>query len=116
MMEGPSILNVLQTLVVLLAVIALANVTLKYLGKKISTGHQTIEILEKCPTSGNSSVAVVRIANGYYLMSLSDHGHSILKELEPGEVKSIQEPALKGEPIPVLGEWIKIMKKKGKTL
>lgn len=115
-MEGPTILTVLQTLVVLFAVIALANVSLKYLGKKISNGHQTIEIMEKCPTSGNSSVAVVRIAKGYYLMSLSDHGHSILKELEPNEVQSIQEPDRKAEPIPVLGEWIKSMKKKGKTL
>lgn len=115
-MEGPTILNVLQTLVVLLAVIALANMTLKQLGKKITLGHQTIEIMEKCPTSGNASVAVVRVGVGYYLMSLSDHGHSILKELDPGEVKSIQEPVQQLDPIPAFRDWIRSVRKKGKIL
>jgi flagellar biogenesis protein FliO len=80
-------LTLLQTIIVLIAVIVLANVSLKIVGKKLQGGGRAIEILEKVQISPNSSIAVVRILGIYYLMSLSDGGNMIIKELEGEELE-----------------------------
>ena len=84
-----TIFTLLQTIIVLLIVIYLANLTLKFLNRKIQTQTTMIQILQKQQVSQGSSIAVVKILDACYLMSLGDKENRILKELDPGEVEAM---------------------------
>jgi flagellar biogenesis protein FliO len=86
-MNGSTIMTLLQTIVVLLAVIALANMSLKLLNKKLQGGGKTMEIIERTQVTNTSSLAIVKVLEDYYLMSLSDGGNQILKKLPRDEVE-----------------------------
>lgn len=84
-------LTLIQTMFVLAAVIALANITLKLIGKKLQGGGRSIQILEKVQVYTGSSIAVVKVMEGYYLMSLSEHGNTIISELKGEELEKYLE-------------------------
>jgi len=86
-MSGSTIFTLLQTIVVLLAVIALANMSLKLLNRKLQRRGNTLEIVERTQVTNTSSLAVVKVLGEYYLMSLSDGGNEILKSLHREEVE-----------------------------
>lgn len=86
-MNGSTIMTLLQTIVVLLAVIALANMSLKLLNKKLQGTGKTLDIVERTQVTNTSSLAVVKVLEEYYLMSLSDGGNEILKKLPKEEVE-----------------------------
>lgn len=90
-MQDSIALTLIQTLFVLAAVIVLANITLKLIGKKLQGGGRAIQILEKTQVSSGSSLAVVRVMEGYYLMSLSEHGNTIISELKGEELEKYLE-------------------------
>jgi flagellar protein FliO/FliZ len=77
-----TIFTLIQTIIVLLIVIYLANLTLKLLNRKIQKQNTMIQILQKQQVTQGSSIAVVKIIDTYYLMSLAEKENRILKELD----------------------------------
>ena len=88
-MDFSSFLTMFQTIVVLIIVIILANISLKWMNRNFQMKGKVVKIIEKTPISSNSSLAVVKIIDTYYLMSFSEKENTILKELEKAEVDEI---------------------------
>lgn len=88
-MNPSTIFTLLQTIIVLLIVIYLANLTLKFLNRKIQRQSTMIQIIQKQQVTQGSSIAVVKILDAYYLMSLADGENRILKELEEKDVEAM---------------------------
>ena len=87
--------SVIQSILVLVLVIALANFSLKLLNKHIKYQNKIINIVERVSVSNSSSICVVKIIDSYYLMSLSNGENKIIKELDGEDIeehlKEIQE-------------------------
>lgn len=88
-MDFSNFLTMFQTIVVLIIVIILANISLKLINRNFQMKGKIVKIIEKTPISSNSSLAVVKIIDCYYLMSFSEKENTILKELEKAEVDEI---------------------------
>lgn len=84
-MEG--FFSVLQTLVVLVFVIALAHMSLKLLNRYMIKQNSIIKIWEKTSVNPNSSLGIVEISGKFYLMSFTQNENTILKELEAHEME-----------------------------
>jgi len=85
-MDYNSFFNIIQTIFVLIAVIALANILLKSLSKQINKRNTLIKIHERVSVNNNSSLNIVEICGQYYLMSFTSSENKILKELSEEEV------------------------------
>lgn len=90
-MDFSSFLSLIQTIIVLIIVIALANISLKYLNKYMAKQNNIIKIVEKVGINNNSALSVVEICGIYYLMSFTNNENKILKELDKEEVLKIME-------------------------
>jgi flagellar protein FliO/FliZ len=94
-MNFSSFLSLVQTIIVLIIVIALANISLKFLSKYMSKQNNIIKIVEKVGVNNNSALSVVEICGIYYLMSFTNNENKILKELDKDEVINIMESVSK---------------------
>lgn len=83
----PSVFSIIQTIIVLIAVIFLANFLLKLLNKNMLKQNRMIKVMEKSPVYNNSSIGIVQVCGSYYLMSFTDKDNRILKELSLDEVE-----------------------------
>lgn len=88
-MSFSSFLSLIQTIIVLIIVIALANITLKYVNKHMIKQNKIIKIVERVAISNNSALSVVNICGTYYLMSFTNTDNKILKELASEEVTKL---------------------------
>lgn len=88
-MDFSSFLTILQTIVVLIIVIVLANISLKLINKNYQINGRVIKVIEKTPISNTSSLALVKVMDTYYLMSFSEKENAILKELDKDRVDEI---------------------------
>lgn len=77
-----SIFSLIQTVIILIIVIFLANFTLKYLNKHMSANNKIVKIIERVAVNKNSYISVVEITGKYYLMSFNENSNEILKELD----------------------------------
>lgn len=82
---------VLRSIFALILIIWLANVLLGKLNKYTQDQSKSIQIIEQFSISKNSSLAIVKIVNHYYLMSFNENSSEILKEFAIDEVDEIQE-------------------------
>ena len=92
-MEISTVFTLLQTIIVLLIVIYLANLSLKFLNNKIQSQSTMIQIIQKQQVTQGSSIGVVKILDTYYLMSLAEKENRILKELEKKDVEAMMSEA-----------------------
>ena len=81
----------IQTIIVLIIVIALANISLKFVNKHMLKQNKIIKVIERVSVNNNSAISVVSICGTYYLMSLTGSDNKILKELDKEEVESMVE-------------------------
>lgn len=96
-MNNSAFFSIIQTIFVLIAVIALANVTLKYVNKHMHKQNKMIKVHERLPVNNQSSLNIVEICGSYYLMSFSGGDNKILKELDKEEVLKIMEEKRKNQ-------------------
>lgn len=82
---------ILRSIIALVVVIWLVNVLLKYLSQYTNKQTTTIEIIERVSVSKSSSLALVKIVNQYYLMSISENTSEILREFTEEEHLEIEE-------------------------
>ncbi|MPW24804.1 flagellar biosynthesis protein FliZ [Alkalibaculum sp. M08DMB] len=99
-MSGQMFLSVIKTIVVLLMIIALANISLKLGNKYITKHNKIIKIVERVSVSNNSSLCIVDICGSYYLMSFSGNDNKILKDLDEEKVQEILAEIQKEQSIP----------------
>lgn len=90
-MDFSSFLSLIQTIIVLIIVIALANITLKFVNKYMTKHNRIIKVVERVAINNNSALSVVEICGTYYLMSFTNTDNKILKELDSEEVVKIME-------------------------
>lgn len=90
-MNFSSFLSLIQTIIVLVIVIALANISLKLVGRYMAKQNNIIKIVEKVGINNNSALSVVDICGTYYLMSFTNNDNKILKELDKEEVLKVME-------------------------
>lgn len=81
-----SFFSLIQTLIVLIIVIVLANFLLKYLNKYMLGKNKIVKIIERVCVNKNSYISIVDICGKYYLMSFSEEGNEILRELDQEEI------------------------------
>lgn len=82
---------VLRSIFALIIIIWLANVLLRQLNKYTQGQSKSIQIIERFSISKNSSLAIVKIVERYYLMSFNDSSNEILKEFAANEVDEMLE-------------------------
>lgn len=80
-----------KVIIALLLVLSLAYLSLKVGNKFKLSQHKYIQILERVPVTNGSYISVVKIGDSFYLMSLTNGGNTILKELDKEMVLSMQE-------------------------
>ncbi|NLL80712.1 MAG: flagellar biosynthetic protein FliO [Tissierellia bacterium] len=88
MFSYSSLVSIIQTILVLILVIILANLSLKLLNRKMSQNSRMIRIVERINVSNNSALAIAEICGKYYLMSFTDKANTILRELDKDEVEN----------------------------
>lgn len=86
-----SVLYILRSIAALILVIWLANIALKYLNKYSNAETKSIRIIERISVSKTSSLAIVKILNDFYLMSLTEKNSEILRKFDAEEVKKIEK-------------------------
>jgi flagellar protein FliO/FliZ len=89
--------NILQMLVALAFIIVLANIILKKLSQFNQTQTKAIKIIERLPVSKQVSLNVVEIGHTFYLMSVSEKGSEILKELSEEDKEEIIQKVLENQ-------------------
>lgn len=82
---------VLRSILALVIIIWLANMLLGILNKYAHGQSRSIQIIERYSINKNSSLAIVKIVNDYYLMSFNAEGNQVLKEFSADEVDDIVE-------------------------
>lgn len=83
--------STIQVIVMLLVVIYLINFTIKYLAKHTNQNNLGMQVLQKMPVTKTSSLAIVKILDQYYLMSLAEQQNQILRELNAEEQAQLVE-------------------------
>lgn len=87
MIIGLGIVYLFKSMGALVLVLFLANVALKQLNRTMAKQQRVIHILERLSVGKNASLAIAKVGESYYLMSLSDSQSTILKELTEEEVE-----------------------------
>ena len=90
-MDFSGYFSVIQTIIVLIIVIFLANISLRLLNKYMHRSKKIIKVVERTSVFSNSALGIVDICGTYYLMSFSDKDNKILKELKSEEVEIIKQ-------------------------
>ncbi len=88
-MDFSSFFTLIQTIILLLIVIGIANISLRYLNKHMKKHNRLIKVIERVSISNNSSIAIVEICGDYYLMSFTSADNRILKKLEKEKMEDI---------------------------
>ncbi len=82
---------VLRSIFALILIIWLANVLLGKLNKYTQGQSKSIQIIERFSIGKSSSLAIVKVVEKYYLMSLNENSNEILKEFTADEVDEMLE-------------------------
>lgn len=86
---GNGILTIVQVIIALLLVLALAYISLRFINKWMKKQYRFLNIIEKVSVTNQSYLAIVKVGDKHYLMSFSNTGNNILKELEESMVKEM---------------------------
>lgn len=83
--------SVIKMIVFLLVIIYAINWSLKYLNRYTNQRSDAIQVIQRLGVNKSSSIAIVKILEQYYVMSLSEQQNQIIKILSPEEVLQYQE-------------------------
>ena len=110
------LLYILRSILALIFIIWVANLLLGKLNQYMKGRTQSIEVIERFSVTKNSSLAIVKVVNNYYLMSFSENQNEILKEFSAAEVYEIIElKKVEEAKNPIVEEnWLELSKWKEK--
>lgn len=95
--------SVLKMIIFLIVIIYAINWTLKYLNRYTNQSSEVIEVIQRLGVSKSSSIAIVKILDQHYIMSLSENQNQIIKILTAEEVAAY-EATLKSPAEPIVPE------------
>ncbi|MEG0293542.1 hypothetical protein [Enterococcus sp.] len=95
--------SVLKMIIFLIVIIYAINWTLKYLNRYTNQSSEVIEVIQRLGVSKSSSIAIVKILDQHYIMSLSENQNQIIKILTAEEVAAY-EATLKSPVEPIVPE------------
>lgn len=84
-----TIWSIIQMIVMLLVVIYLINISLKYLAKYSRQSSPAMQVIQKIPVTKTSALAIVKILDQYYVMSIAEQKNEILRTLTPTEQETL---------------------------
>lgn len=93
-MEKQMIVALLKMIFALIGIIVVANIFLRFINRKIERNRGTIGVVDKVQVANGSWIAIVEALGSHYLMSISEHGNSLLKELTRNEIELITQRLL----------------------
>lgn len=88
-MDSSMIFVTIRMILGVLIIVFLANYLLKYMNTKLKHNNKNIEIVDRVQVTNSSAIAIARITGAYYLISISESGSTILKEMGEAEVSQI---------------------------
>lgn len=106
-MDFSSFLTIIYTIIILILVIVIANISLRFVNKNMIKHNRLIKIIEKVGLSNNSSIGVVQICGNYYLMSFTGADNKILKELDKDDVEDIIKNIEENRDFDIGGSFLK---------
>ncbi|HCX64234.1 MAG TPA: flagellar biosynthesis protein FliZ [Eubacteriaceae bacterium] len=89
MIDG--IFLILRTVLSLAAVLALIYLVLGKGGRWLRPPGRFVQVIEKTPLSNHAYLAVVKIGESYYVLSVNQGKSEILKELDPEAAEKLVE-------------------------
>lgn len=84
-----TILALIRVILGLAVVLLLLILTLKYLNRFTNQMDSHFKIVKKIAVTKESSLAIVLIVDTYYVMSFSEHGSEIIKELTENQAQML---------------------------
>lgn len=81
-----TIIALVKMIAILAVVIYLINLSLKYLSRYTNQQSTQLEIIQRLAVTKSSAIAIVKILDRYYVMSLAEQENQILRELTTEEV------------------------------
>lgn len=79
-----------KTIIFLLAILFLVRLTLNSVNKLNHFEKKNMKIIESLPISKDSSIVIVYVYGKYYLMSLSQNGTQMIKELSEDQIREVR--------------------------
>lgn len=84
-------LYTLRSIIALIGVLWLANFVLKYIDQYANKQTKSIQVIERTSVSKSSSLAIVKIMEQYYVMSISEHSTEILERLSDEDIQILEK-------------------------
>lgn len=112
------IFPIIKMVVILIVILYLVVQALKFLNKQMNPENSILQVLQRISVSKSSSIAIVKMFDRYYVMSISENQNQIIKELTLDEIQSLKafqkEQALKQSQLPK--EFRKLLNKEINSL
>ena len=108
--------SVIKMIVFLVVIIYAINWSLKYLNPYTNQPSDAFQVLQRLSVSKASSLALVKMLDQYYLMSLSEQQNQIIKILTPEEVAAYQAKNVAQTTKPVPNQFSDLVNKSMKQL
>lgn len=112
------IFPIIKMVVFLIVILYLVVQALKFLNKQMNPENSILQVIQRISVSKSSSIAIVKMFDRYYVMSISENQNQIIKELTLDEIQSLKafqkEQALKQSQLPK--EFRKLLNKKINSL
>ncbi|CAI3321498.1 flagellar biosynthetic protein FliO [Enterococcus cecorum] len=112
------IFPIIKMVVFLIVILYLVVQALKFLNKQMNPENSILQVIQRISVSKSSSIAIVKMFDRYYVMSISENQNQIIKELTLDEIQSLKafqkEQVLKQSQLPK--EFRKLLNKEINSL
>ena len=115
------IFPIIKMVVFLIVILYLVVQALKFLNKQMNPENSILQVIQRISVSKSSSIAIVKMFDRYYVMSISENQNQIIKELTLDEIQLLKafqkEQLLKQSQLPkefqkLLNKEINILQKR----
>ena len=84
------IFPIIKMVVFLIVILYLVVQALKFLNKQMNPENSILQVIQRISVSKSSSIAIVKMFDRYYVMSISENQNQIIKELTLDEIQSLK--------------------------
>ncbi|EOT39999.1 flagellar biosynthetic protein FliO [Enterococcus columbae] len=85
------VVPIIKMVIFLLIILYLISQSLKFLNKQINPENEILQVMQRISVSKTSSIAIVKMFEKYYVMSISEQQNQIIKELSAEEVLQLKQ-------------------------
>lgn len=85
------VVPIIKMVIFLLIILYFISQSLKFLNKQINPENEILQVVQRISVSKTSSIAIVKMFEKYYVMSISEQQNQIIKELSAEEVLQLKQ-------------------------